>query len=210
MWRGGIKPGDRFDIAKPHSVLVSLLTRGLIPEGRALVPGCGRGYDVALLASASRFVVGLEVSETAAAEARAYISTEHPEKVPYTSIIVGDFFDYAPASESCFSFIYDYTFFCAILPARRVEWAAAMNRLLLKDGELLTMQFPLKPYPAGSEVNFERGPPFLLKPSFYFNVLSPCGFSEIDADAVAAEDSAPARKDAERWARWKRMQSPSD
>jgi cyclopropane fatty-acyl-phospholipid synthase-like methyltransferase len=37
----------------------------LIPnDGNVLVPGCGRGYDVFLLASPERKVVGLDLSET--------------------------------------------------------------------------------------------------------------------------------------------------
>lgn len=38
--------------------LLKLLAEDQIPNGRALVPGCGRGYDVITLASATRKAVG--------------------------------------------------------------------------------------------------------------------------------------------------------
>lgn len=40
-------------------------------DGQILVPGCGRGYDVAFFASLRREVVGLDVSEKGVAAARA-------------------------------------------------------------------------------------------------------------------------------------------
>lgn len=43
--------------------LLKLLQENKIPEGRALVPGCGRGYDVVTLASESRKVLGVPLSK---------------------------------------------------------------------------------------------------------------------------------------------------
>lgn len=38
--------------------LLKLIAEGKIPNGRALVPGCGRGYDVVALASQKRIATG--------------------------------------------------------------------------------------------------------------------------------------------------------
>lgn len=47
--------------------LSDLLLRGMIPQGRALVPGMGRGYDVTLLASPEREVYGVDIVEVSLA-----------------------------------------------------------------------------------------------------------------------------------------------
>lgn len=56
--------GAKFDLGRAHQLLCKFVKDGKIPNGRALVPGCGRGYDVGLLASASRHVTGLDLSTT--------------------------------------------------------------------------------------------------------------------------------------------------
>jgi methyl halide transferase len=38
--------------------LLKLIAEGKIPNGRALIPGCGRGYDVVALASENRIATG--------------------------------------------------------------------------------------------------------------------------------------------------------
>jgi methyl halide transferase len=69
LWCNGLRPGQSFDIVVPSPVLVQYLQQGLIPTGRALVPGCGRGYDVTFLAASDRTVLGLDISATAIAAA---------------------------------------------------------------------------------------------------------------------------------------------
>jgi hypothetical protein len=97
-----------------------------LPKGKALVPGCGKGYDVALLASWGYDAYGLEISGHAAEAAREYLKQpgEGPlegenkvkdEKVGrgVTKCLVGDFFDDAWRKESGgekgFDVIYDNT-----------------------------------------------------------------------------------------------------
>jgi len=65
----------------PCPALVDLLDSGKIPlpkEGeprkKALVPGCGRGYDVLLLSAFGYDAYGLDISETALEKARAATS----------------------------------------------------------------------------------------------------------------------------------------
>lgn len=42
----------------------------------ALVPGCGRGYDLVSLGSDDRFVVGLEISPTAVEAVKQYLESK--------------------------------------------------------------------------------------------------------------------------------------
>ena len=75
LWKEGFLPWDK---GSPSPALVDLLTerQDLFPSisfgGRrkALVPGCGKGYDVLLLSAFGYDAYGLEISNNALAEAR--------------------------------------------------------------------------------------------------------------------------------------------
>jgi len=128
----------------------------------ALVPGCGKGYDVLLLASLGYDAYGLEVSEKAveacivnAAEsfdtykAASKDAGKTGEGGRYT-FIQGDFFAQGWLVDSAlndkdfkFDLIYDYTFLCALPFEARPSWAARMSQLLAKEGRLVCLEFPL-------------------------------------------------------------------
>lgn len=88
---------------------------------RALVPGCGRGYDVLLMASLGYHAIGLDVSENATKAAREFAksTTDYDIKDGSYDFVVGDFFkdDWVP--EGGFDLIYDYTVGESML--RRIE-----------------------------------------------------------------------------------------
>ena len=200
LWVAGVQPQQRWDIGGSHPCLLAANAAGSLPQGRALVPGCGRGYDVASLASPTRRVVGLEISPAAAAAARAYLAATAPEKLPHCSIEDGDFFAYAAGP---FDLVVDYTMLCATLPSRRGEWAAKMVSLVRPGGELYCIAFPLAPYPAGKPVDPSRGPPFQLSKQLYHDLLE-VEFECIEEADVPPELSPPARSGMEAVLRWKR------
>lgn len=94
---------------------------------KALVPGCGRGYDVLLLASFGYDAWGLEISETAVARAReeeeknggkeVYAAKDEEVGKGKATFFQGDFFDATGWKERIetgegfegFDLIYDYT-----------------------------------------------------------------------------------------------------
>lgn len=95
--------------------------KGGLRRKRAFVPGCGRGYDVLLLASFGYDAYGLEVSKTAVDMAQAW-AEEHTADYPMqdkavgrgtAKFILGDFFsnDWIQQADGLnkFEFIYDYT-----------------------------------------------------------------------------------------------------
>ncbi|PYI26445.1 S-adenosyl-L-methionine-dependent methyltransferase [Aspergillus indologenus CBS 114.80] len=145
---------------------------------RALVPGCGRGYDVLLLSSLGYDAYGLEVSSKAVDEARAW-ADEHLADYPVrdesggrgkTSFALGDFFsdDWISQADGhdTFDFIYDYTekqFFCALSPDLRSAWAKRYWELLSTHPEslIVCVEFPTtKKLSAG-------GPPYASPSSVY-------------------------------------------
>jgi len=93
---------------------------------KVLVPGCGTGYDVALLASWGYDAYGLEISKHAVDEANAYLKDSREsalegqykikdEKIGKGSVqcLLGDYFDDAWVREAGsvegFDIIYDHT-----------------------------------------------------------------------------------------------------
>ena len=73
VWKTEEMPG--FDKQSVSPALLQLITADAIPEGRALVPGCGRGYDVFALASLKRHCVGVDLVETAVQKANEYMES---------------------------------------------------------------------------------------------------------------------------------------
>ncbi|KAL8720856.1 MAG: hypothetical protein Q9225_002335 [Loekoesia sp. 1 TL-2023] len=147
---------------------------------RALVPGCGGGYDVLLLASYGYDAYGLEVSEKAierCIEEQKANGDKYPVKDEAVGagrcmFLKGDFFEdgwsKAIAAEGTFELIYDYTFLCALNPSMRPAWALRMSQLLSRKppGHLICLEYPT--YKESST----GGPPFGLTPQTYVEHLS--------------------------------------
>lgn len=151
LWQNQVTPWDR---SKASPSLIELVRSGRIAELlsqqsqadhlNALVPGCGRGYDVIFLAQhfsdVSLHVTGLDISSTAVEAAKQYIAEQGSPAG--AEVLLGDFF--SAESQQKWSkkihLIYDYTFLCALDPTRRPEWASAMANFLVSGGTLITLQ----------------------------------------------------------------------
>jgi len=135
LWKKNFMPWDRglsnpalVDLLKSRDDLLGGFTtkdaHGNSKRKRALVPGCGRGYDVLLLASFGYDAVGLDGSETAI-EACKQLVIKEGDKYPLQngaktrgtmSFVTGDFFkndwetEVQQGEESkLYDVIYDYT-----------------------------------------------------------------------------------------------------
>ncbi|KAI2676871.1 hypothetical protein LCP963914a_8166 [Penicillium roqueforti] len=136
LWDSG--ESDLWDRGKASPALVDIIEREMelldpfTPDGerkKALVPGCGRGYDVVMLALHGFDAYGLEISETAVKKAEAYAAAElenpsayhfggetnRPDSAGSVTFFQGDFFsskwDYEGGIEETtrFDVAYDYT-----------------------------------------------------------------------------------------------------
>ncbi|KAG5980632.1 hypothetical protein E4U55_003815 [Claviceps digitariae] len=170
---------------------------------RALVPGCGRGYDVAMLALHGFDVCGLDVSSKGAQVARDYTANEikNPQDYNYghkgrlemqpgsVQIIAADFFNrdwealLGENGKRGFDLIYDYTFLCALLPEMRKDWSTRMAELIAPTGVLVCLEFPM--YKDLRAV----GPPWGLR-GVHWNLLAEGG------DGIIHEPSNSEREDA--------------
>ncbi|KAI0683525.1 S-adenosyl-L-methionine-dependent methyltransferase [Earliella scabrosa] len=153
-WKVGTTP---WDAGTPQPALRHLLESGRIDfprSGRALVPGCGRGYDAITIAQTLGLAtLGTDISPTAVEAARQ--NAQSTASAATVRFELTDFFKME--EEDAFSLIYDYTFFVAIPPSRRAEWGQQMRKLVKPGGYLITLIYPLLPYR-------EFGPPFYVRP----------------------------------------------
>ncbi|RDW60911.1 hypothetical protein BP6252_12294 [Coleophoma cylindrospora] len=187
LWVEGFTPWDR---GLPSPALLELLTERpeLLPVSgstntgkklKALVPGCGKGYEVLLLSAFGYDAYGLDVSEKALEFAREHEKEMGSQEVYKTregvergkvAWLCGDFFTSdvfkdVQDFETGFDFIYDYTFLCALPLSLRSKWSQRQNELLAPGGRLMCLEFPTnKPTNSG-------GPPWPLPPKIYQALL---------------------------------------
>ncbi|KAL1955932.1 hypothetical protein VTO42DRAFT_7917 [Malbranchea cinnamomea] len=229
LWQGQITPWDRgvHNPALEDTLLdkTGLLGRALVDcetedgavatrRKKALVPGCGRGVDVFLLAEFGYDAYGLECSPTAVEACRAqadrvreHIRARDPAVgLGSYTFLLGDFFrdDWlkeAGLHEGSFDLIYDYTFFCALNPSLRPQWALRHSQLLAPSpvGNLICLEFPTVKEPP------TLGPPFASPPAAYLEHLSHPG-EDVPYDENGYIKSDPLREPSpnglERVAHW--------
>ncbi|KAG8218361.1 S-adenosyl-L-methionine-dependent methyltransferase [Butyriboletus roseoflavus] len=166
-WKVGVTPWDSGDVQPALCNLIMSNELDLPKNGRALIPGCGKGYDATFIASQLGLdVLAIDLSSTAIQAARDRFDTSS-SRVPdaKVSFEVADFFAFSVPDDQRFTLIYDYTFFVAIPPVLRSDWGKQISALLKPGGYLITLVWPLN-LPADDD-----GPPFFVKPEHYVDVL---------------------------------------
>ncbi|KAF5385570.1 hypothetical protein D9757_006735 [Collybiopsis confluens] len=179
-------------------------------QGRAMVPGCGRGFDTIYLASALGwdYVLGADVSETALAAANDFLKTKgvSPSVAAKVKFQITDFFKMSVPDEEKFDLIYDYTFYVAIPPSMRATWGTKMQELVKPGGHLITLMFPHIQEP------YDLGPPYWSSFEDYVHALGGSDGSggakgwEIVCDKIPpAETLSDVHKGKDRLVVWKRL-----
>ena len=207
---GKLMPGHKFDAGKSSPMLHAVISRDVeahdgahgVEGRRVLVPGCGRGYDVLTFARAGASeAVGLEIAPTGNAEAQKILrdATAADHKLRgVCSVVDKDFFSLPSSSgpsPSLFDIVYDYTFLCALEPARRTAWATTMASIVKPGGQLWTIIFPISDH--------DGGPPFAVSPAVYRSLLLE-SFEEVSLAPVPDELSHNGRESKEAFAVWER------
>jgi len=140
-WQSRYEAGEtRWDKGQPSPPLANYLDRhGL--HGRVLVPGCGAGHDVRLLASHGADAIGQDIAPAAVELAGTF------PRVANESYEVGDFLDLDARLEGEFDFVFEHTLFCAIDPLDRPVYVESAWRAVRAGGRLLAV-FYLDPVEA--------------------------------------------------------------
>lgn len=166
-----------WELSRPAPPLASYF-EGSPPEGsRTLVVGCGRGNEARLLAGLGATVTAIDIAPTAIEQAKA-IASPHP--IEYREADVFQLRGEPPA----FDLVIEHTCFCAIDPARRDDFVAAVADALVPGGALVGLFFAH---------GREGGPPFTVTEEELRARFSPA--FEIEHLAVASNSVITRRGD---------------
>lgn len=151
---------------------------------RVLVPGCGRGYDVVTLAEANLRVTALDFSAEALKHLHKMLVAKGEDVQSRVELVESDFFLFAKDSSRIkqYDYVLEYTFFCAIPPSSRKEYAFSLAQILNPNGQLLGLFFPIE--------EREGGPPYGVSESAIREAFDPFFAIEISQP----EQSIPPRK----------------
>lgn len=118
-------------------------------SGRALVPGCGRGHEVALAVDHGLDATGLDIAPTGIAEARV----RYPQLAE--RFVVGSLFDPPAALRGAFDIVLEHTCMSALPPSLRADYRRGIDLTLRRGGLLIGVWFINPDLDPG-----EAGPPF--------------------------------------------------
>ncbi len=135
FWDGRYRTGDTpWEKGFGAPPLAEYLERSTF-SGRILVPGCGHGHDVRLLALKGAEPLGLDMSPTALAKAKEYAPAGKED------YLLGDLFQLDANLQGSFDGVFEHTCLCAIDPAHRQKYVKAVVGALKEVGELLAIFF---------------------------------------------------------------------
>ncbi len=145
----GNTPWDR-GAANPQLGIWLLV--GALKPCRILVPGCGSGYEVAVLAQQGFDVTALDYSPEAIARTRKRLNDENLK----ATVLEADALAWQP--EKPFDAIYEQTCLCALYPDQWRDYADRLHQWLVPGGRLfaLFVQF-MRPGAAEGAI---EGPPY--------------------------------------------------
>ena len=120
-------------------------------RGRALVPGCGHGHEVALAVDLGLDAFGLDIAPTGVAEARAL----YPKLAE--RFVVGDLFNPPAELRGAFDVVLEHTCLSGLHPSLRADYRRGIDLTLKRGGLLIGVWFIEPDLDPGDE-----GPPFPL------------------------------------------------
>lgn len=189
FWEKRYQEGTtRWDLGQPAPPFVSLLNAPEAPPpGRAVVLGCGRGYEALLFADRGFDVVGVDFAPSAIAAA-----TRNAQDASLNvRFLQRDIFELTPEFAGHFDYVIEHTCFCAIPPSKREAYIQLVRSLLHPNGELMGLFF-----------TYDRpgGPPFGVTPAEIARYFVP-DFEIVSLEPVT--NSAPERQGEEHLGRFR-------
>lgn len=155
-----------WDIGYASTPLVAYIEQVPNQHLQILIPGCGNAYEAIFLAEKGFSDITLiDIAPTLIANLQ-----EKCKNYPQIKVLHQDFF----LHQGKYDLILEQTFFCAIHPSMRAEYARKMHELLKEDGKLVGVLF---------HKEFENSPPFggsaeeykmYFSPYFHEKVFEPC------------------------------------
>jgi len=153
FWDKRFAEGDTpWDRGAANPQLGIWLVTGAQKPCRILVPGCGSGYEVAVLAQAGFEVTALDYSPEAIARTCKLLDAEGLK----ATVVEADALAWQP--EKPFDAIYEQTCLCALYPDQWRDYADQLHRWLKPGGNLFAL-FVQMLRPGAAEGKIE-GPPY--------------------------------------------------
>jgi len=122
-----------WDIGYPSTPIKEYFEQVNNTDIKILIPGCGNAWEGELLNSMGfTQVYMIDIAPTAV----EHIKDRIPQ-LPEDRIILGDFFEL----EEQFDIIVEQTFFCALNPEKRMDYAMKAHELLKPGGKLVGLLF---------------------------------------------------------------------
>ncbi len=130
-YRENDTPWEEGEAAPP---LVEFLEKNSV-HGKVLVPGCGFGHDVRLLASQGAIAIGMDISKFAIEKAHSFLKLNNED------YILADYFASPKNLSNEFDWVFEHTCFCAIDPSQRDKYISSTHKILKNNGKLLAIFF---------------------------------------------------------------------
>lgn len=139
FWEERYRVGQSgWDLGRPAPPFEALLAASDRPTpGRLAVVGCGRGNDALLFARHGFAVTGFDFAPSAIEAARAAAGRAGVRG----AFVQTDLFTLPATYAGQFDYVLEHTCFCAIDPARRLEYVDVVRDLLRPGGELIALFF---------------------------------------------------------------------
>ena len=164
-----------WDLGGPTPVFQRLAGSGMFPPGRMLVLGAGTGHDARLFARHGFQVTAVDFAPGAVAAMTALSDPLAP-----VDIRQADLFELPAEFDQAFDTVLEYVCFCAIDPAKRPDYARAVDGVLRPGGLVLALAFPVFSGPGG--------PPFAVNPDEFAGLFIEKGYHvvhrEVPADSI--------------------------
>lgn len=156
---------DAWDMGMPSPPLTHYIDQLTDKDLRILIPGCGNAYEaIYLLQQGFTNVTLIDIS--------AYLVQQLQQNplLQQARILHQNFFDHTET----YDLILEQTFFCALHPSLRKDYAVHMHRLLSPKGRvaglLFNCSFVSSPPFGGNEATYRQ----LFKPHFFIKCMAAC------------------------------------
>jgi len=152
FWEKSYRNGDMgWDLGKPTPIFdnwIQFQTDSL----SICILGAGNGWDAINFAKKGHNVTAVDFAKSAIDNMHASAQDNGVQ----IKLIHSNIFNLSKLFNHTFDIVLEYTCFCAINPARRMDYVRMTNQILKPDGKLVALLFPID-----KDIN-DDGPPFVV------------------------------------------------
>jgi SAM-dependent methyltransferase len=154
FWQERFESGQiPWDRRGPSPQLAAWLAAGVLRPGMSVVvPGCGSGHEVAVLAAAGCAVTGLDYAPAAVAATRKRLGDENLK----ADVLVANVLEWHPQAPC--DAIYEQTCLCALHPEDWISYADRLHAWLRPGGTLCALFMQVRRQTADQGI--VEGPPY--------------------------------------------------